>query len=97
MSLFDNILGRGQPLRLYYMDYCSYCHRVTHAADKFGVKVQILNIYSDRAARERLQNATGRTRVPVLGILDEDGKESFMPESEDIIEYLRSLKESNSA
>lgn len=78
-------------LRLYNMEYCSYCRKVQRAANKLGIDLVVLDVFADRAARERLRSATGRTRVPVLGILDENGQEVFLPESDEIISYLEQL------
>lgn len=80
-------------LRLYNQDYCSYCRKVKHEANRLGIELGILDIYADGTARERLRAATGRTRVPVLGIVDENGEETFLPESDDIILYLRKRAE----
>ncbi|GAM59406.1 hypothetical protein JCM19231_1975 [Vibrio ishigakensis] len=42
--------------------------------------------------REELLEARKRGTVPVLKITNEQGSETWMPESMDIVEYLRSLK-----
>lgn len=60
---------------------------------KLGVKVDVIDVYADRAGRARLLSGTGRTRVPVLGITNESGQETFLPESDDIISYLRQYAE----
>lgn len=81
---------RGKaPLRLYDMEYCSYCRKVRHEAGKLGVELHVIDVFSDSVERDRLRAATGRTRVPVLGIVDKNGQETFLPESDDIIAYLR--------
>jgi glutaredoxin len=77
------------PLRLYHMEYCYYCVLVRRAADKLGIKLKLVDVLSDRSARQRLVEATGRSRVPVLGIRGANGDETFLPESEEIIAFLR--------
>lgn len=74
---------------MYNMEYCSYCRKVQREANKLGIELVVMDVFADRVARERLRVATGRTRVPVLGILDENGAEEFLPESDEIISYLR--------
>lgn len=97
LSRIRAALSRDNPsLKLYQMEYCFYCRKVVREAKKLGVSIAIVDIFADRQAREHLQTHTGKTRVPVLGILGSDGVEKFLPESEDIIRYLREEAEKSS-
>ena len=78
----------SRPLRLYQSEYCYYCVIVRRAAQKLGVKLTVFELYTDSEARARLIAATGRTTVPVLGIMDDAGNERFLAESRDIIKFL---------
>ena len=75
-------------LALYYSDGCFFCHRVRRALDELGVTVELRNIYGDRKHLDDLVAARGRRTVPVLRIRKEGGDE-WMPESADIVQYLR--------
>jgi glutaredoxin len=81
-------LGTASHLRLYNLEYCSYCRKVEREAQKLGILLEMIDVYREPALRARLFTATGRTRVPVLGIIDENGQEHFLPESEHIIRFL---------
>jgi glutathione S-transferase len=74
---------------LYNLEYCSYCRKVAREANRLGLDVEVIDVFRNSVARERLRAGTGRTRVPVLGIIDEQGEETFLPESDNIIDYLR--------
>ncbi|KZZ43482.1 hypothetical protein A3759_27380 [Thalassolituus sp. HI0120] len=76
---------------LYYYDACPFCQRVLMALPKAKVNVEKRNILQNPTFRQQQQQATGRTTVPCLLITDEAGKENWMFESRDIIQYLLSL------
>ena len=73
---------------LYHLPYCGYCRKVRRAADELGIPLQLIDIRSDRSARELLLMARGQTTVPVLRIPTADGFE-LLPESDDIVAFLR--------
>lgn len=76
-------------LSLYHLPYCGYCKKVRIAAAQLGIELKLLDISEDQAARELLLDTFGRTTVPVLRIENAD-KLHLLPESKDIIQYLKS-------
>lgn len=77
----------ANKLALYHYDSCFYCRMVRSTIDRLGVEVEYRNIIQDPEHRAELQNARGRTTVPVLrGFTEND--DWWMPESRDIIRYL---------
>jgi glutaredoxin len=80
-------------LALYYIDGCPFCIRVRRALDELGIDVELRNIYDDSRYLEELREARGRTTVPVLRITTADGDDRWMPESADIVRYLRASYE----
>lgn len=78
-------------LALYYYDGCFFCHRVRRAADKLGIKLEERNILRSREHMSALVEARGRRTVPVLHITRADGQVEWMPESEDIVDFLRAV------
>lgn len=77
-------------LTLYMRPACGYCSWVVEEAEELAIELQLVNIWETPAAREKLLSARGRATVPVLGIPTADG-ERLLPESRDIIAYLRQL------
>ena len=80
---------QARDLALYHFVGCPYCTRVTRALRELGVAVEMRDIRAEPAHRARLVRARGRATVPVLLITDEAGAEQWMPESLDIVAYLR--------
>lgn len=86
-------------LSLYYFPSCPYCKRVLHAAEQLGVELQLRNTRTHPEHNRALVNARGRGTVPVLRIAaapsagpggaGEDGEDTWMPESADIVRYLK--------
>lgn len=80
-----------QSLALYYADWCPYCVRVLNVMEQLGIQDQLImrDIDEDSAHSEALWEARGRGTVPVLRISRPGGDDQWMPESADIIGFLR--------
>ena len=78
-----------QKLRLYHTPFCGFCFRVRYAAQELGVELELVDTSKDADAHALLLSELGRGTVPVLGIISESGGERLLPESRDIIEYLK--------
>ncbi|MFT5442072.1 MAG: glutaredoxin 2 [Myxococcota bacterium] len=76
-------------LSLYEYSSCPFCARVRRFLDDLGESVESRDITAERSRLEELVNATGRQMVPCLRIEKSDGEDVWMPESADIIDYLR--------
>jgi glutaredoxin len=76
-------------LALYHFNGCPYCSIVRSAIDRFGVDVELRDIFQDAQYRDDLVNVRGRATVPVLRITSSDGEDRWMPESRDIVSYLQ--------
>ncbi len=82
----------NQPrLALYHYDACGYCQIVRSDLADSGLEVELRNIHQVSEHRDALMAAMGRTTVPVLRIEDADGSVRWLPESADIVRYLRKL------
>lgn len=94
----DHFIARFAPpapqsentLALYYYPECPYCQRVLRAIEETGARVALRHIWNNSEYRDELQAARGRTTVPVLRISN-NGSDRWMPESADIVRYLREL------
>lgn len=76
---------------LYHLSYCPYCVRVRAVAEDLGVPLNLVEIREEPTAKAYLLQTLGRATVPVLGISDVTaaGEERLLPESDEIIAYLR--------
>lgn len=70
--------------KLYQFDSCPFCMRVRNVIDELGVDVEIVHI--SPWDRSKVVELSGQSGVPLL--VDEE-KDLVMPESADIIAYLR--------
>lgn len=80
---------RRQELILYHFPSCPYCRLVQRALDELGLEIEQRDIRAEPVHADELRQARGRTTVPVLRIIAEDGSERWMPESADIVRYLQ--------
>ncbi|MFN7701630.1 MAG: glutaredoxin family protein [Deltaproteobacteria bacterium] len=81
-------MQRADDLALYHYEGCGYCGRVRRVLAELGVELELRDIEQDRQHLAALVDARGRRTVPVLRIRHPEGDE-WMPESADIIAYLR--------
>jgi len=77
-------------LALYYRPTCSYYVRVIDVLDDLNVAVQRLDTSLKSPHRDDLVAQRNRATVPVLRIYYKDGRQDWMPESRDIIKFLKS-------
>ena len=81
---------RSAPdLTLYASAWCPYCMMVFHALDALDLDVRRVDPRDDVEARRALYEARGHGTVPVLRIDHPDGRVEWMPESRDIVRWLR--------
>ncbi|MDY4678466.1 MAG: glutathione S-transferase N-terminal domain-containing protein [Bifidobacterium tsurumiense] len=73
----------AKKLELFYKDDCPYCHKVMDFMDEHSISVEMRNVITDPANRERLLAVGGKGQVPCLFI---DGEPLY--ESMDIIDFL---------
>lgn len=74
-------------IELFMLEFCGYCKKVMSFMDEKGIPYKTIDI-SDKANEEELIRIGGKRQVPFL--LDRE-KHVEMYESNDIIEYLRTL------
>ena len=80
-----------QHLSLYYYERCPYCVRVLDELPGLGRDVELRHVLREPGYRRELYSVRGRGTVPVLRIECQDGQVAWMPESRDIVRYLREL------
>ncbi|MFL2840770.1 MAG: glutaredoxin family protein [Pseudohongiellaceae bacterium] len=78
-------------LALYITPLCPFCIYVRSVISSLGLDVEMRNTY-ERQYFDDLIAARNRATVPVLRI-NFPNEESWLPESMDIVKYLKELKE----
>lgn len=78
----------GERLALYQYPSCPFCWRVRRVIDDLGVDVEMRDVLEDPQHMRDLVAARGRRTVPVLRITSDD-EDRWLPESADIVRYLR--------
>ena len=73
---------------LYQFRMCPYCVKVRHAIKRLSLNIETHDVLREAAAREQLLAGGGKVKVPCLKITDDQGKETWMYESTDIVHYL---------
>ena len=82
-------MTQADDLSLYVSGFCPYCVLVRRALSEVGVSVEERDVGASSTHRDELRSATGRATVPVLRIARGDGADTWMPESGDIVRYLK--------
>jgi glutaredoxin len=77
-----------ERLALYYTPTCPFCVRVLRVIGQLKIDVELRDIWLNEGYRAELREARGRTTVPVLRCTS-PAKDRWMPESADIVRYLR--------
>jgi len=76
-------------LALYMKSTCRYCRRVLAALEALELSLEERDVSKIELFKDELQQAMGRSTVPVLKITERGGAVRWMPDSAEIIEYLR--------
>jgi len=74
-------------LELYELPGCPYCAKVKRVLDELDLEYVTHEVPSAHSERTEVQAVSGQTGVPVL--VDADHGIEGMPESDDIVDYLR--------
>lgn len=74
-------------LDLYILEHCPYCHKVMEFLDKNEIKYNKIDT-SNKYSEEALIKLGGKRQVPFLTDSDRNVQ---MYESDDIIEYLKTI------
>ena len=83
------VAASEETLALYQFSSCPYCHLVRQVIEELDLQIELRDIAEERKWYDELVAARGRATVPVLRCEDPRGAVRWMPESRDIIRYLR--------
>lgn len=91
--------SQSQILSLYYHDGCPFCHMTLKALDQVNqdgeLDIELRHIRRQPQYRTELIKQGGKPQVPCLRIELSEGKATWLYESRDIIDYLRSATKKN--
>lgn len=76
-----------QALSLYQFTACPFCVKVRRNVHRLNLPLALRDINKNPQYRQELQQQGGRVKVPCLRI-QQDGEDSWLYESSDIIAYL---------
>jgi len=80
-----------QQLSLYQFKTCPFCMKVRREIKRLSLNIEVCDAQHNPANRERLLNDGGQIKVPCLHIRQTDGNDTWLYESNDVIQYLRKL------
>ncbi|WP_440997641.1 glutaredoxin family protein [Arhodomonas sp. SL1] len=78
----------AEDLALYHHELCGFCLRVRAVLERLGVSVEMRDIRRHPEYRQELIDGGGQAMVPCLRIHNEDGDDTWLYESADIVAYL---------
>lgn len=78
-----------KKLVVYQFRTCPFCIKVRREMKRLSLNIEKRDALKDPAARAELQEGGGEIKVPCLRITDDNGRQTWMYESDDIIAYLR--------
>ena len=81
--------AQTSTMALYHFRTCPFCIKTRHAMKRLSLNIETRDAQHDPKAREELERGGGQVKVPCLRMVDDQGKETWMYESADIIAYLQ--------
>ena len=86
-----------QGLALYGYPQCPFCRRVLNEVESLGLEIPLRNTMQEAEHQHEVVEAMGRGTVPVLRIEGASGEVEWLPESADIVRYLRERFDTDAA
>lgn len=80
--------AQAASLSLYQFHACPFCIKVRRVLHKLNVPVALHDVNKNPAYEQELIQKGGKRKVPCLRIIENDGSERWLYESNDIIQYL---------
>ena len=76
-------------LVLYQFRMCPFCVKVRRTIKRMSLNIETRDVLRDEPSREQLLTGGGDIKVPCLKIINDQGHETWMYESTDIVHYLK--------
>ncbi|HEC29405.1 MAG TPA: glutaredoxin [Gammaproteobacteria bacterium] len=78
-----------QKLTLYQFKTCPFCIKTRRAIKRMSLNIKTLDAQRNMENRNQLLQGGGQIKVPCLKVTDNQGKDAWMYESKEIIQYLQ--------
>lgn len=78
-------------LALYQFKTCPFCMKVRREIKRLSLNIELRDAQHDGHHREQLLQGGGQVKVPCLRINQNEGKDTWLYESDSVIQYLREL------
>ncbi len=78
-----------RKLVLYQFKMCPFSVIVRRAIKRLSLRIETRDALREESSREQLLEGGGQIKVPCLRITDDQGNNTWMYESSDIIQYLQ--------
>jgi len=79
----------ASKLVLYQFKTCPFCIKVKRNNKRLSLNIETRDAQHNPIYRKELLQGGGQIKVPCLKIVDENGNDSWMYESDDILKYLQ--------
>ena len=76
-------------LTLYQFKTCPFCIKVKRNNKRLSLNIETRDAQHNPSYREELLQGGGQIKVPCLKIVDDKGNDSWMYESDEILQYLQ--------
>ena len=85
----QKIVQQVSNLILYQFNTCPFCIKVKRNNKRLSLKIETRDAQHNSIHREELLQGGGQIKVPCLKIIDEKGNDSWLYESNEILQYLQ--------
>jgi len=85
----QKIDAEASKLVLYQFKTCPFCIKVKRHNKRLSLNIETRDAQHNPTYREELLQGGGEIKVPCLKIVDDKGNNSWMYESDDIMQYLQ--------
>ena len=76
-------------MALYQFKTCPFCIKVRREIKRQSLNIELRDAQYDQQQRQQLLNGGGQIKVPCLRVVNKEGNDTWLYESNDIIHYLR--------
>lgn len=80
-----------ENIRLFVKPFCGWCHEAQEWLDERGIKYDLLDVTTDRKARQEMIDLSGQTLAPVI---DVDGEILADFDTDQLDEFWKKLEKS---
>lgn len=79
----------ASKLVLYHFRTCPFCIKVKRNNKRLSLNIETRDAQHNPVFRQELLQGGGQIKVPCLKIIDDEGNDTWMYESDDIVDYLQ--------